>query len=130
MKRCQQFSLHSVHAFVYDSTESVHVITGPQDSQEQHKSVLQGPPFRPDSFDRILLDAPCSALGQRPQLANRITANQLKSYPRLQRKLFQSVSDLKLYKHKPYEPVQSDISVGTSLTPWGRVLLEKLTVVS
>jgi len=89
VKRCQQFSLCSVHTFVYDSTKSVHIIPDPQ---EQHKLVLQGPPFRPESFDRILLDAPCSALGQRPQLANRITSNQLKSYPPLQRKLFQSVS--------------------------------------
>jgi len=96
VKRCQQFSLCSVHTFVYDSTKSVHIITGPQDPQERHKLVLQGPPFRPESFDRILLDAPCSALGQRPQLANRITSNQLKSYPPLQRKLFQSVSDLEV----------------------------------
>lgn len=90
VKRCQQFSLRNVHTFVYDSTKSVHIMTGPQDPQEQRKSVLQGPPFRPESFDRILLDAPCSALGQRPQLANRITANQLKSYPPLQHKLFRS----------------------------------------
>lgn len=109
MKRCQQFSLRSVHAFVYDSTKSVHIMTGPQDPQEQHKSVPQGPPFRQESFDRILLDAPCSALGQRPQLANRITANQLKSYPSLQRKLFQSVSDLKLHRCETYEPLQSDL---------------------
>ncbi|KAG7256332.1 hypothetical protein CRUP_017925, partial [Coryphaenoides rupestris] len=28
-----------------------------------------GPPFPPGSFDRVLLDAPCSSLGQRPSMA-------------------------------------------------------------
>jgi 16S rRNA C967 or C1407 C5-methylase (RsmB/RsmF family) len=92
VKRCQQFSIHSVHTFVCDSTRAVQKIAAPCDPKERHNSVLQGPPFRPESFDRILLDAPCSALGQRPQLANRITVNQLRSYPPLQRKLFHSVS--------------------------------------
>ncbi|PNF14978.1 hypothetical protein B7P43_G01547 [Cryptotermes secundus] len=94
VKRCQQFSLHSVHTFVCDSTRSVKKISQPCDSEEQQKLVLQGPPFIQESFDRILLDAPCSALGQRPQLANRITVNQLKSYPLLQRKLFHSAVSL------------------------------------
>ncbi|KAK4875447.1 hypothetical protein RN001_011869 [Aquatica leii] len=39
-------------------------------------------------FDRILLDAPCSSLGKRPQLSNKISEAVLKSYVPLQRKLF------------------------------------------
>lgn len=89
-----------MHTFVYDSTKIVQEITEPCDSKLQYNSVLQGPPFIPESFDKILLDAPCSALGQRPQLTNKITVNQLKSYPSLQRRLFQSVSDPTLYKLK------------------------------
>ncbi|XP_069683701.1 tRNA (cytosine(72)-C(5))-methyltransferase NSUN6 isoform X2 [Periplaneta americana] len=94
VKRCAQFSLHSVHAFVCDSTSAAQKPAEKIESCEKCNSLLDGPPFRPESFDRILLDAPCSALGQRPQLANKITVSQLKSYPPLQRKLFQSAVSL------------------------------------
>ena len=49
------------------------------------------PPYPSGSFDRILLDAPCSALGQRPQFVVKMTLKELQSYPRLQRKLFTTV---------------------------------------
>ena len=88
-KRCQQFGLNSVHPFVCDATK---ILETPK-FQEQCKSVL-GHSISSKSFDRILLDAPCSALGQRPQLINKISVKQLESYPSLQRKLFQSVSYL------------------------------------
>ena len=39
-------------------------------------------------FDKILLDAPCSALGQRPQLTNNMKLKELLSFPKLQKKLF------------------------------------------
>uniref|UniRef100_V5HTK3 Putative trna and rrna cytosine-c5-methylase nucleolar protein nol1/nop2 n=2 Tax=Ixodes ricinus TaxID=34613 RepID=V5HTK3_IXORI len=41
----------------------------------------------PERFDRVLLDAPCSGLGQRPLLVCRQTAGQLRSYPPQQRAL-------------------------------------------
>ncbi|PSN36710.1 putative methyltransferase NSUN6 [Blattella germanica] len=85
VKRCQQFSLHSVHAFACDATK----ILESYDFQKWCSSILNTSSIL-DTFDRILLDAPCSALGQRPQLINRISVNQLKSYPPLQRKLFHS----------------------------------------
>ena len=56
---------------------------------------LSPPPYPPETFDRVLLDAPCSALGQRPQLSVNMSLNSLKSYPRLQRKLFSVVSSWK-----------------------------------
>lgn len=48
------------------------------------------PPFVAETFDRVLLDAPCSGLGNRPQLAgsNKITLKMLKSYPQVQKQLF------------------------------------------
>ena len=49
------------------------------------------PPYPSGTFDRILLDAPCSALGQRPQFVVRMNLKELQSYPRLQRKLFTTV---------------------------------------
>lgn len=41
-------------------------------------------------YDRVLLDAPCSGLGNRPQLprSNQMTVKMLKSYPVLQKQLF------------------------------------------
>ena len=51
------------------------------------------PPYPCGTFDRILLDAPCSALGQRPQFVIRMNLKELQSYPRLQRKLFTTVSE-------------------------------------
>ena len=55
------------------------------------------PPYPADTFDRILLDAPCSALGQRPALRNNMTLAEVKSFPVLQRKLFETVSSLCIY---------------------------------
>ncbi|KAH8307146.1 hypothetical protein KR044_006021 [Drosophila immigrans] len=47
-----------------------------------------GPPFGAASFDRILLDAPCSGLGNRPQLSCSIKqVKVLQSYPHIQRNL-------------------------------------------
>ncbi|XP_001377237.2 tRNA (cytosine(72)-C(5))-methyltransferase NSUN6 isoform X2 [Monodelphis domestica] len=47
-----------------------------------------GPPFSPESFDRILLDAPCSGMGQRPNMTYTWTLKEVMSYQPLQRKLF------------------------------------------
>ena len=52
------------------------------------------PPYPPSSFDKILLDAPCSALGQRPCLGNPITEKQLSSIPPVQRKLLSTAVKL------------------------------------
>lgn len=39
-------------------------------------------------FDRILLDAPCSALGQRPQFNTSMKMKELASFPKIQQRLF------------------------------------------
>jgi len=49
------------------------------------------PPFKNESFDRVLLDAPCSNLGQRPLLNIEVDKNVLKNFPALQRKLLINV---------------------------------------
>ncbi|KAE8279783.1 putative methyltransferase NSUN6 [Larimichthys crocea] len=46
------------------------------------------PPFPPESFDRVLLDAPCSGLGQRPNMGSTWSLKEICSYQPLQRKLF------------------------------------------
>ncbi|KAH8378814.1 hypothetical protein KR009_001541 [Drosophila setifemur] len=69
----------SIQAHVFDSTKAV----CPTDSPSA------GPPFPCASFDRVLLDAPCSGLGNRPQLCCTIKqAKVLQSYPNVQRRLF------------------------------------------
>lgn len=56
------------------------------------------PEIPAEYFDRILLDVPCSALGQRPSIKNAMTLNSLKSYPGYQRKFIRKVL-LKKYSY-------------------------------
>lgn len=77
----------NIKIFCYDATKAV-----VEQFQENNFIHTDGPPFEQDHFDRILLDTPCSALGQRPQLRNTITLVQLRSYIPLQRNLFSVVS--------------------------------------
>ena len=53
--------------------------------------VPDSPPYPPGSFDRVLLDAPCSALGQRPQALCHFKLKELLSYPPYQRMLIKQV---------------------------------------
>lgn len=62
------------------------------DSDNKNKSNEHKPPFKVESFDRVLLDAPCSNLGQRPLLNIDADSNLIKSFPVLQRKLLKNVN--------------------------------------
>ncbi|XP_032310010.1 tRNA (cytosine(72)-C(5))-methyltransferase NSUN6 isoform X1 [Drosophila ananassae] len=69
----------SIQLHVFDSTKAVDALA----------TSISVPPFPCASFDRILLDAPCSGLGNRPQLASKIKQPKvLQSYPNIQRRLF------------------------------------------
>ncbi|XP_032956497.1 tRNA (cytosine(72)-C(5))-methyltransferase NSUN6 isoform X2 [Rhinolophus ferrumequinum] len=72
--------LNSIRAFCFDGTKAVKLDTVKDTEGE--------PPFLPESFDRILLDAPCSGMGQRPNMACAWTLKEVTSYQPLQRKLF------------------------------------------
>ena len=50
------------------------------------------PPYPAGKFDRVLLDVPCSALGQRPAARNRMTLKSLQSYPVYQKRFIEAVS--------------------------------------
>ncbi|CAG9829992.1 unnamed protein product [Diabrotica balteata] len=85
-KRCEDFGA-KVYSFQADSTAIL-------SDTLSCSNIIDGPPFSPQSFDKILLDAPCSVLGKRPQLANRLSENEIKSFVPLQRKLFESAAKL------------------------------------
>ncbi|KAH1026591.1 hypothetical protein HUJ05_000232 [Dendroctonus ponderosae] len=87
-KTCQIFAA-KLRIFQADSSKIV-----VEDPGQTAANVDQGPPFLPETFDKILLDAPCSVLGKRPQFHNRVTEKVLKSYVPLQRKLFTSAVSL------------------------------------
>ena len=66
-------------------------------------SVPCPPPYPSEVFDRILLDGPCSALGQRPQACYQLSLKELCSYQPYQRKLFKQVQ-LSKYTQWSLEP--------------------------
>nr|XP_048316639.1 tRNA (cytosine(72)-C(5))-methyltransferase NSUN6 isoform X2 [Myodes glareolus] len=72
--------LHSIRAFCFDATKALKL--------DMADGTEGAPPFLPESFDRILLDAPCSGMGQRPNMACTWTLKEVTSYQPLQRKLF------------------------------------------
>ncbi|XP_058288063.1 tRNA (cytosine(72)-C(5))-methyltransferase NSUN6 isoform X3 [Hylobates moloch] len=76
--------LNSIRAFCFDGTKAVKL-----DIVEDTEGE---PPFLPESFDRILLDAPCSGMGQRPNMACTWSLKEVASYQPLQRKLFTAFS--------------------------------------
>nr|XP_026499726.1 putative methyltransferase NSUN6 [Vanessa tameamea] len=77
---CNKQGATCVKAYAYDSTK-IH-------SGDDNNNNIMEPPFCSNSFNKILLDAPCSGLGQRPQLNNIISPKMLQSYKFVQRKLF------------------------------------------
>ncbi|KAM6977349.1 tRNA (cytosine(72)-C(5))-methyltransferase NSUN6 [Aplochiton taeniatus] len=78
-QNAQTLHLDCIKAYCFNSTQAVS--NGSAEESE-------GPPFPPESFDRVLLDAPCSGLGQRPNMACTWSLKEIRSYQPLQRKLF------------------------------------------
>uniref|UniRef100_A0A1I8MCJ3 SAM-dependent MTase RsmB/NOP-type domain-containing protein n=1 Tax=Musca domestica TaxID=7370 RepID=A0A1I8MCJ3_MUSDO len=74
-------NLSCIKAYAYDSTKAY-------SDEVQQNDIDFKPPFRAKTFDRILLDAPCSALGNRPMLSSSISPKMLDSYPKVQKRLF------------------------------------------
>ncbi|XP_046278957.1 tRNA (cytosine(72)-C(5))-methyltransferase NSUN6 isoform X2 [Marmota monax] len=74
------FGLNSIKAYCFDGTKALKL--------DMIENTEGAPPFLPESFDRILLDAPCSGMGQRPNMACTWTLKEVTSYQPLQRKLF------------------------------------------
>ncbi|CAH2048652.1 unnamed protein product, partial [Iphiclides podalirius] len=84
-KNCQVHGLNCVKVFCYDSTKCY---VENKDEIDAIEDRTIKPPFKLNTFDKVLLDAPCSGLGQRPQLVNKISPKMLESYKFIQQKLF------------------------------------------
>ncbi|KAJ8419185.1 hypothetical protein AAFF_G00006840 [Aldrovandia affinis] len=79
-QNAQVLQLDCIKAYCFNSIQAVRT--------EHAQNPDDGPPFPAESFDRVLLDAPCSGLGQRPNMACAWSLREITSYPPLQRKLF------------------------------------------
>lgn len=68
---------------------------GPGRNQGMGGRVEKSKGFSPNSFDRVLLDAPCSALGLRPRLfAGEETIESLRNHAKYQRRMFDQAVQL------------------------------------
>ncbi|XP_065175827.1 tRNA (cytosine(72)-C(5))-methyltransferase NSUN6-like isoform X2 [Sycon ciliatum] len=90
-ENCQRLGITCVRSYACDARKSV---ARPTAESPTASATLQSPPFPPESFDRILLDGPCSALGQRPQIRNSIPLKELQSFPPYQRQIFERAVEL------------------------------------
>eukprot|EP01116_Phalansterium_solitarium_P012510 TRINITY_DN2887_c0_g1_i2.p1 TRINITY_DN2887_c0_g1~~TRINITY_DN2887_c0_g1_i2.p1 ORF type:complete len:338 (-),score=53.24 TRINITY_DN2887_c0_g1_i2:23-1036(-) len=87
-------------------------------------------PFEPESFDRIMLDPPCSGLGQRPRLKDLITLKNLIGFSPYQRKLFHvafrllKVGGTLVYSTCTLNPLENEAIVRFALDTFGLQLVD------
>lgn len=89
-RNAEILGLTNVFPFVGDSRKQLCCVQNGNDPSTRGCN----PPYLPESFPRILLDAPCSALGQRPQFRNSMKLKELSSFPKLQRQIFSTAVKL------------------------------------
>merc|ERR1719419_841936 len=96
---------------------------------KESASVPSSPPFPREYFNRVLLDAPCSALGQRPQFYNRMKLKELESFPKIQRKLFDTaVKLLKVEGTLLYSTCTNNICENEEIINWGLDTFKNLKI--
>lgn len=120
-KNIELFQFKCVECFVFDATKAV--------SEAFNNN--WSPPFSEESFDRILLDAPCSGFGNRPILSTNMTIKSLASYPKLQRKLLEcaikllKVGGILVYSTCTVLPEENEENVAWMLKKYdGKIELE------
>ncbi|XP_022099886.1 putative methyltransferase NSUN6 isoform X3 [Acanthaster planci] len=89
-ENAKRLGLSCIHAYSYDSTKAC----SRDMKMLMHDADVNAPPYPPGTFDCVLLDAPCSGLGQRPQISNQLQLSELKSYPAYQRMFFSTEGHL------------------------------------
>lgn len=75
-----------VRCFAFDATKSI--------SDDLNEDILSGPPFMKETFDKVLLDGPCSGMGNRPIFSTSLTYSQITSFAKLQKKLMATAAQL------------------------------------
>jgi len=121
-RNCERLGVTNVRTFVMDGTKCV------AETNDSFSVDSLEPPFPLGTFDRILLDAPCSALGQRPQFYNKMRMKELKSFPKIQRKLFNAAVKKLL---KPggvlmYSTCTNDIEENENIVDWALDIHENI----
>lgn len=88
------------------------------------------PPFQEETFDRILLDAPCSGLGQRPQLVGDKTLSGFLSFPKIQSRLIENavkllkINGILVYSTCSFTIEENELIVDKILTDYPQIKLE------
>ncbi|XP_026734797.1 putative methyltransferase NSUN6 isoform X1 [Trichoplusia ni] len=109
-ENCDLQGISCVTSYAYDSTKCC---------SEESTGINNGPPFPPNSFDKVLLDAPCSGLGQRPQLMNKMTPKMVGSFKCIQRKLIaEAVKVLKVGGKLVYSTCTITESENEGMVAW------------
>ncbi|KAJ0176626.1 hypothetical protein K1T71_007805 [Dendrolimus kikuchii] len=120
-KNCETQGVTCVNVFAFDSTKCCS-----EDSQD----INCGPPFPLNSFGKVLLDAPCSGLGQRPQLIDKLNPKTINSYKFLQRKLFtEAVKVLKVGGTLVYSTCTITVDENEGMVVWALEKFRNLKLV-
>lgn len=82
----RRFKFECVSCYAFDATKAI-------SKMPANSSKLQ-PPFAEETFDKILLDAPCSGSGNRPVLLAKISQKTIDSITLLQKKLLDAAVKL------------------------------------
>ena len=126
-KNMERFALTNIHCYAFNATKCLSdgvelsrgegketalllllcvIIFAPLVHATPLGQLPHAPPYPPESFDRVLLDAPCSALGQRPQIKCPLSLVELKAFQSYQRQFFTQVRNYipALLPHTPFSP--------------------------
>lgn len=110
---CNTQGVTCVKAYTFDSTKCY------SNEDNIKKENMMNPPYSSNIFNKILLDAPCSGLGQRPQTNNKITPKILQSYKFVQRKLFgAAVKILKVNGKLVYSTCTVTVDENEGMVAW------------
>lgn len=112
----KRFHIDCVQSFTFDAAKA---------STTDSVRLNAAPPFQAETFDRILLDAPCSGFGNRPVLTTKMSIPALQSYPKLQKKLLDAAAVLLkpngilVYSTCTIIPAENEMNIAWFLEKYG-----------